>query len=126
MSSAPVFAQQPDSALATASGHEVNVSAGSYTYIEPGRLRISIDASKIGGEYVGTLSLNKRRQWFTQADARITRGNSTYTGWCSPWLIKPNAGSPNGYELDIGDASPCGDSGNNNWYVETRALVGKD
>jgi hypothetical protein len=43
-----------------------------------------------------------------------------------PWLITPNSASPNGYELDVGDASPCTESGDKDWYVETRGLVGKD
>jgi len=34
--------------------------------------------------------------------------------------------SPNGYELDLGDPSPCSESGDSDWYVEGRALVGKD
>jgi hypothetical protein len=53
-------------------------------------------------------------------------GNATYTGWCSPLLIRPNSSSPNGYQLDIGDASPCSESGDRDWYLEGRALVGHD
>jgi hypothetical protein len=64
--------------LATPTGHEVNVSIGGYTYKEPGALSISIDGAKIGGEYTGTLSLNRRRRWFTQGDVRGTFGNVTY------------------------------------------------
>jgi hypothetical protein len=41
-------------------------------------------------------------------------------------LIIPNGVSPNGYQLDLGDASPCSESGDSDWYVEARALVGKD
>ena len=89
-------------------------------------LSISIHGPKLGGEYTGTLSLDKRRHWFAQANVRGTIGNVTYDGWCSPWLITPNSASPNGYELDVGDASPCSESGDKDWYVEGRALVGKD
>ena len=57
---------------------------------------------------------------------RGTVGNVTYTGWCSPWLITPNSASPNGYGLDEGDASPCNETGDADWYLEGRPLVGKD
>jgi len=115
-----------DASLATPTGHEMNVTLGSYTYIEPGALRISIHATKVGGEYTGTLLLNKRQRWFAQANARGTIGNATYAGWCLPWLITPNSASPNGYALDLGDASPCGETGDTDWYVEARALTGRD
>jgi hypothetical protein len=115
-----------DASLAASPGHEVDMSVGSYTYIEPSAQRISIHATKFGGEYTGTLLLNERRRWFAQGDVRGTTGATTYTGWCSPWLIKPNNASRNGYELDVGDASPCGETGDQDWYVESRALVGKD
>jgi hypothetical protein len=125
------LAQQPratavDASLATPTGHELNASAGSYTYIEPGAQSISIHGAKIGGEYTATLSLNRRRHWFAQADARGTVGNVTYTGRCSPFLITPNSASPNGYELDVGDSSPCSETGDKDWYLEARALAGKD
>jgi hypothetical protein len=112
--------------LATPTGHEVNVSVGSYTYVEPNDLRISIHGPKLGGEYTGTVSLDKRQHWFAQADVRGTIGNVTYTGWCSPWLITPSSASPNGYELDVGDASACSETGDKDWYLEGRTLVGKD
>ena len=34
--------------------------------------------------------------------------------------------SPNGYQLDLGDFSPCSETGDKDWYLEGRALVGKD
>ena len=128
----PAPAAQPheaapgDSILATPIGHEVNVSLGGYRYNEPGAQSISIHGSKIGGGYTGTVALNKRRRWFAQADARGTVGNTTYDGWCSPFLITPDSTSPNGYALDIGDASPCSETGDKDWYLEARGLVGKD
>ena len=115
-----------DDRLATPTGHEVNVSVGSYTYVEPDALRISIHGTKFGGEYTGTVSLDKRQHWFAQGNVRGTIGNVTYTGWCSPWLITPNSASPNGYELGEGDASRCSESGDRDWYLEGRALIGKD
>jgi hypothetical protein len=117
--SSAAFAQTP-------TGQEVNATVGGYTYIEPGDTSISIHGPKIGGEYIATVSLNQRRHWFAQADARGLVGNATYTGWCSPFLIRPNTTSPNGYELDIGDPSPCSENGDRDWYVEGRALAGKD
>jgi len=115
-----------DTSLATPPGHEVTVSVGGYTYKEPGALSISIHGPKIGGGYTGTLSLGKSRHWFAQTDVRGTFGLATYDGWCSPFLITPDSRSPNGYALDIGDASPCSESGDKDWYVEARGLVGKD
>lgn len=117
---------QDDVSLATPIGQEVNVSIGGYTYTEPGTQSISIDGLKVGGEYTSTLSLSQRRHWFAQADVRGTFGDVTYSGWCSPFLITPNSASPNGYELDFGGASPCSESGDQDWYVEGRVLAGKD
>jgi hypothetical protein len=133
------FAQTPDSiaastpssaaveaGLATPTGHEVSAGLASYTYREPGDQAISIHGAKLVADYTGTLSLNKRRHLFAEADVRGAFGNATYDGWCSPFLITPNSGSPNGYQLDIGDASPCSESGDKDWYLEARALAGKD
>jgi len=115
-----------NASLATPTGHEVSFIIGSYTYTEPDAPSISIHGAKFGGEYTGTLSLDKRRHWFAQANVRGTTGNVTYDGWCSPFLITPNSASPNGYELDVGDPSPCSETGDKDWYLETRGLVGKD
>lgn len=120
------FAQTPESNLATPAGHEVSVAVASYDYREPGAQAISIHGPKFVGEYMGTLPLNRQHHWFVQADARGTFGSVTYNGWCSPFFISPNSASPNGYELDIGDPSTCNESGDKDWYVEGRALVGKD
>jgi hypothetical protein len=124
--SSKVFAQTPAGNLATPTGHEVNVSLAGYNYVEPQDLRISIHGIKFGGEYTGTWSLGDRHHWFAQANVRATTGSVTYDGWCSPYLITPNPASPNGYELGIGDASACSESGDSDWYVEARGLVGKD
>lgn len=115
-----------DAGLATPMGHEVNASVGSYKYIEPGAQSISIHGAKVAGEYTATVSLNQRRHWFAQADVRGSIGSTTYTGWCSPFLITPNRASPNGYALDLGDFSPCSESGDKDWYLEARALAGRD
>jgi hypothetical protein len=122
----PREAAPVDTSLATPIGHEVNVSFGGYRYTEPGDLAISIHGSKFGGGYTGTRSLNARRRWFAQADVRGMVGNTTYDGWCSPYVIIPESASPNGYALDVGDASPCSETGDKDWYVEARALFGKD
>src|SRR5262245_29647883 len=106
---------QTDERLATPVGHELNVTVSSYTYREPDAPGISIHGAKIGGEYTGTLSLNKRQHWFAQADARGLFGNTTYDGACAPWLIRPNSSSPNGYELDLGNFSPCSETGDRDW-----------
>jgi hypothetical protein len=41
-------------------------------------------------------------------------------------LITPNSASPNGYALDVGNPSPCNETGDKDWYLEARALAGKD
>src|SRR3954467_3720243 len=110
----------------TPTGHEVSVSVAGYKYVEPGETSISIHGPKFGAEYTGTLSLSQTRHWFAQANVRGTMGHTTYDGWCYPFLITPDNTSPNGYALDIGDASPCSDSGSKDWYLEARGLVGKD
>ncbi len=112
--------------MATPTGHELTFYLGSYTYTEPGATSISIHGPKVAGEYTGTLSLDKRGHWFARADLRGTTGNATYDGWCSPYLIRPSTASPNGYLLDLGDPSPCSESGDKDWYVETRGVAGKD
>jgi len=117
---------EADTSLATQTGSEVNVAVGGYTYSEPGDTSISIHGPKFGAGYAATVSLNPRHHWFLQADARGLLGNTTYDGWCSPFLIVPESTSPNGYALDLGDRSPCSESGDKDWYVEGRALVGKD
>ncbi len=112
--------------LATATGHEVSAGIASYTYREPGAQAISIHGATFVGDYTGTLSIDKRQHWFTQGDLRGTLGNVAYDGWCSPFLITPSSESPNGYELDVGSASPCSETGDKDWYLEARALTGKD
>jgi hypothetical protein len=133
------FAQAPDSMpgspastaevegnLATPTGHEVSAGIASYTYREPGANEISIHGARFVADYTGTLSLNKQRQWFAQAQLRGTLGQVSYDGWCSPFLITPNGDSPNGYALETGDSSPCSETGDKDWYLEARALTGKD
>lgn len=115
-----------DSSLATPVGHEVSFAVGGYDYVEPGDTRISIHGPKFGAGYTGTMSLSPGQHWFLQADAQGLLGRTTYDGWCSPFLITPERTSPNGFALDIGDPSPCSESGDKDWYVEGRALVGKD
>ena len=117
----------PTAAFAqTPAGQDVSAVVSGYTYVEPGDTSISIKAPKFGGEYTGTAPLSAQRHWFLQANALGTIGTATYTGWCSPYLIRPNNTSPNGWELGIGDPSPCSENGDKDWYLEGRALVGKD
>src|SRR4029077_9375570 len=105
-------------------GQEVDVNVSNYRYVEPGDTSISIHGAKVGGEYTATGA--SRHHWFGQANVRGTIGPATYTGWCSPFFIRPNNTSPNGYALDIGSPSPCSESGDRDWYLEGRALAGKD
>ena len=115
-----------ENSLATPTGHDLAITASSYTYKEPDAPGISIHGAKVGGEYTGTWSLNRRQRWFVQANIRGLTGSATYDGACAPWFIKPNGASPNGYELDLGGYSPCSETGDADWYAEARGLVGKD
>ena len=122
----PLFLLMSSAALAqTPAGQDVNVSVSGYTYTEPGDTAISIHGAKIGGDYTATF-FNTPRHWFAQLNVHGMVGATTYDGWCSPYLIRPNSTSPNGYALAIGDPSPCSESGDKDWYVEERGLVGKD
>jgi hypothetical protein len=118
-------ASADESSLATPTGHEVNFSFGSYKYTEPGTNSISIHGPKFGGEYTGTFSIGQNH-WYGKANVRGTTGKTTYDGWCYPYLITPDNSSPNGYSLDFGDATPCSESGDKDWYLEGRAIFGKD
>jgi hypothetical protein len=104
----------------------VNFSVGGYNYVEPGANSISIHGPKFGGGYTGTFSLNKDHHWFAQTDVQGQLGHTTYDGWCSPYVITPDSTSPNGFALDLGDPSPCSESGDLDWYLEARGLIGKD
>lgn len=115
-----------DAPPTTLPGHELTFSLGSYDYVEPGDTRISIHGLKLGGEYEGTFLLNREHHWFMKGNVRGAAGKTDYDGWCAPWFITPERSSPNGYFLDLGEYSPCEDSGNQDWYVEGRVLAGKD
>ena len=111
---------------ATAPRQELSMGLGAYDYVEPGDRSISIHGAKFVGEYTGTFLLDARTHWFARTNLRAHLGSSNYDGWCAPWQISPDSSSPNGYQLDIGDYSPCEDSGNTDWYLEGRVLAGKD
>jgi hypothetical protein len=123
---ATASAQATSSTSATPAGSELNAGISGYNYVEPGDTAISIHGPKFSTEYTGTVLLNPRAHWFVKANARVSVGKTTYDGWCAPWLIVPDSTSPNGWALDVGDYSPCSDSGNKDWYFETRGVVGKD
>jgi len=123
---APVLAQAPDAGFATPTGHEVQVGVGGYRYVEPLAQPIAIHGVKLAGEYTGTWSIGERGLWFGQATVRGLAGDVTYDGYCRPWLITPNSASPNGYALGLGSTSPCSERGDTDWYVEGRALAGRD
>ena len=123
------FAQTSADVVATVTtptGHEVNFGVSGYDYVEPGAADISIHGPKFGGGYTGAISLSTAHHWFIQTQAQGLAGSTTYDGWCSPILITPASTSPNGYALDFGERSACSDSGDKEWYLEGRALVGKD
>jgi hypothetical protein len=122
----PGLAQAADAGHGTPTGHELNFSVGGYRYVEPLARPISLEGPKYGGGYTGTLALSDSRLWFFQADVRGQVGNLTYNGYCRPWLIVPNSASPNGWALGLGPEFACSSTGNPDWYVEGRALVGRD
>jgi hypothetical protein len=117
---------QPDTVATTAPSQELSFDVSGYNYVEPGDRSISIHGMKLGGEYSGAFQLNARQHWFARTNAAGQTGRTNYDGWCAPWLITPDRTSPNGYALDIGGFSACNDSGNRDWYLEGRVLIGKD
>lgn len=129
LSSTSAFAQTQTSTrsnLATRPGHELNLSLQHYDYTEPAPVDISIHGPKFGGEYTGTFSLSERRHWFAQLNVRGTGATADYDGNCRPWLITPDNTSANGYRLGLGTKFPCSEDNDADWYVDGRALVGKD
>lgn len=112
--------------LTTRPGHELNISVQHYNYTEPDDVDISIHGPKFGGEYTGTMSISPRRRWFAQFNVRGTGAIARYDGWCRPWQIAPSSTSANGYRLTLGTRSPCSETGDADWYVDGRALLGKD
>lgn len=113
--------------LATASGHEINVSGQHYRYEEPdATVDISISGLKLGGEYTGTWVFSPRGHWFAQLNARLTGGPADYDGWCRPWQIEPSATSANGYALRLGTRSKCTEQNDSDWFTEGRVMLGKD
>jgi hypothetical protein len=122
----PPTPEVAENSLATPIGHDLAITVSHYTYEEPDAPGISIHGAKVGGEYTGTWSLNRRQHWYVQANVQGRMGPATYDGACAPWFVKPNTASPNGYELDLGSYSPCSETGDADWYAEARAFVGKD
>ena len=124
------FAQTPPgtsaAVLTTRPGHELSISVQHYNYTEPDDVDISIHGPKFGVEYTGTLALNGRRHWFTQFNVRGTGAIARYDGWCRPWQITPSSTTANGYRLTLGTRSLCSETGDADWYVDGRALLGKD
>ena len=112
--------------LTTRPGHELNISVQHYNYTEPDDVDISIHGPKFGGEYTGTMSISPRRRWFAQFNVRGTGAIARYDGWCRPWQIAPSSTSANGYRLTLGTRSPCSETGDADWYVDGRALLGTD
>jgi hypothetical protein len=132
LTSSLAFAQTPtapgEGVLTTRIGHEINVSVQHYDYTEPlgGEIDVKIHGPKFGAEYIGTFALNQRRHWFAQFNVRGTGATASYDGSCRPWQIVPSSTSANGYRLALGSASPCSESGDSDWYLEGRAMAGKD
>ncbi len=124
--SLPAFAQTPGARgeAATSASQELTVGVGGYNYVEPGDRSISIHGVKLVGEYTGTYLLGTH--WFARTNLRAHVGPTDYDGWCGPWQITPDSGSPNGYRLGIGQYSPCDHTGDRDWYLEGRALAGRD
>jgi len=124
-------APKPDikpAALATRTGSEINVSAQHYNYTEPlgSEIDVKMTAPKVGAEYTGTVALGEKRAWFAQLNARGTGFITNYNGSCRPWQIEPDTTSPNGYKLTLGATSPCSEGNDPDFYIEGRAIIGKD
>jgi len=88
-----------------------------YTYIEPGATSISIRGPRLRRVHRDDVAHQRRTGL-----RRLMRGAWSATppirAGARPYLIRPNNTSPNGYELGIGDPSPCSENGDRDWYVE--------
>lgn len=132
LTSSVAFAQtppkEPEHTLTTRKGTTLNVSFQHYDYTEPlgDDIDVKIHGPKFGAEYTGTFLLNERRHWFAQINVRGTGATAAYDGSCRPWQIVPSSTSANGYRLTLGGTSPCSETGDADFYVEGRALAGKD
>ena len=116
------------SALATPTGHDLNVSGQHYKYTEPlgDEIDVKMLGPKFGAEYTGTFALGQRRRLFGQFNVRATGATVKYDGACRPWQIVPSSTSANGFQLTLGTTFPCSETGDADWYVDGRALAGRD
>lgn len=63
--------------VATPAGQDVAITVSRYNYQEPDAPGISIHGAKVGVDYTGTWSLDRRNHWFAQANVRGLVGTTT-------------------------------------------------
>lgn len=128
LGSSSVRASEDD--LQTQLGSELSISIGKYSYVEPnvngvgGQVRFA--GPKIGIDYSRTFKFDERRDLFVIANLRGLVGNVVYT---SPTIITaamPNPVDPSDSILTRSPGPDVERSGIRDWYIEGRALIGKD
>ncbi len=120
--------ENPD--LKTRPGNEISLSLGQYTYFElrgTGDRIMDLTGPKVGIEYTRNLSLSENHNWFATINVRGSLGKVRYTTPQTFYIdTVPDTSSPSGYVLVSKPGPPFSEGGIDDWYVEGRALVGKD
>lgn len=116
--------------LQTQPGSEFSISIGKYAYVEPNVNRVGgqvrFVGPKIGLDYSRTFTVNERRNLFAIANLRGLVGDVVYTSPTQVTAVMPDPSDPSGSVVIRSPGPQVQQSGVSDWYVEGRALVGKD
>jgi hypothetical protein len=132
--SIPAFASSPvsgsENELQTQPGSEFSLSISDYSNVEPNVNGVGGDArfegTKIGVEYSHVFPLDDRRKLFAIAELRGLTGNVVYTSPTRTNILVPDPTHPSGTNVIRAPGPDVQRSGVKDWYVEGRALIGKD
>ena len=130
---APAVKSQPSSSeLKTKTGGELAIGVSSYGYRElsstaPAAELMALRGMKIGLEYTQTIALGRGLGWFGAVNVRGTYGDTRYS---TPQGFNINLSndptSASGYSGILTPAAGFSKPGIADWYVEGRAMIGKD
>lgn len=116
--------------LKTEPGNEISLSLGQYTYFElrgTGDRIMDLTGAKVGIEYTRNVSLSENQNWFATINLRGSLGKVRYSTPQTFFIdTVPDTSSPSGYILVSKPGPPFSEGGIEDWYIEGRALVGKD
>ncbi|MBY0283444.1 MAG: hypothetical protein K2W81_05730 [Sphingomonas sp.] len=124
----PARALQND--LQTQSGSELSLSASHYAYVEPNVNRVGgnvrFEGPKIGVDYSRTFKFDERRHLFFIANLRGLVGDVIYTSPTQTALVMSDPADPSRSVVTRSVGPDVQQFGVSDWYVEGRALIGKD